>query len=91
MFSALMPAIAQGLGNALGGGSSPPPAPQKAESAVYGSGYDGSGWSVNFSGVQAGISPVKSGDGTGMTGGFPSLLLIGGAVVLVFFLARKKS
>ena len=74
-----------------GGGGGAPPAPQKAESAVYGSGFDGSGWSVNFSGVQAGISPSKSGDGTGMTGGFPTLLLIGGAVVLFFVLRKKKA
>lgn len=47
--------VAGGLMDAFGGGGGggAPPAPQNASGAVYGSGLDGSGWNVNFAGVQS--------------------------------------
>lgn len=75
-----------GMGTALG--SSTPAGPSNAESGAYGSGLDGSGWSINFAGVQnAGSSQDKSGGvpGVGMSGvsGVPwyAWALIGGAVL----------
>ena len=61
--------LGQGLGAALGS----PGGPSNAESAVYGSGQDGSGWSVNFSGVQSTASNQDK------SGGVPGLLGTSGA------------
>lgn len=58
-----------GLGSSLG--ASAPAGPSNAESGAYGSGLDGSGWSINFAGVQsAGSSQDKSGGvpGVGLSG-----------------------
>lgn len=58
-------------GMASGGGSSA--APQNSQTAVYGSGLDGSGWAVNFQGIQSASSTQKKADGIGLPdagGGF---------------------
>lgn len=58
-----------GLGSSLG--ASAPAGPSNAQSGAYGSGLDGSGWSVNFAGVQnAGSNQDKSGGvpGVGVSG-----------------------
>lgn len=79
--------IGQGLTSALGGG---PAGPSNAQSGAYGSGLDGSGWSVNFAGVQSTSSTQdKSGGvpGIGISGaslgGLPwwLVLVVGGAVL----------
>lgn len=44
-------ALLGGLGSGLG--SSAPAGPSNAQSGAYGSGLDGSGWNVNFQGVQS--------------------------------------
>ena len=80
--------LAGGLGKSLGAGS--PAAPSNATSGAYGSGLDGSGWLVNFAGVQnASSNQDKSGGvpGVGFTGagigGVPWYVwaLLAGAVV----------
>lgn len=85
--------LAGSLGSALGGG---PDGPTSASSGAYGSGQDGSGWSVNFSGTQTtSTSQDKSGGvpGLGVSGvGVSAVpwwawLLLGGAVLLKL---RKK-
>jgi hypothetical protein len=58
-----------GLGSSLG--ASAPAGPSNAQSGAYGSGLDGSGWSINFAGVQnAGSNQDKSGGvpGLGVSG-----------------------
>ncbi len=68
-------ALLGGLGSGLG--SSAPAGPSNATSAAYGSGLDGSGWSINFAGVQnAGSNQDKSGGvpglgGSGVAGALP--------------------
>lgn len=65
-----------GVGRSLGAGGLPgmsaaPAGPSQATAAAYGSGLDGSGWAVNFSGVQsASSSQDKSGGipGVGLSG-----------------------
>jgi hypothetical protein len=76
-----------GFGKALGGalGSS---APSSATNAVYGNGLDGSGWTVNFSGV-TNANPSKSGDGL-TTGGISPLVWIGAAVLAGVLIYRAK-
>lgn len=60
-----------GLGSGLGSSMGRPSGPSNAESGTYGSGLDGSGWIINFAGVQnAGSNQDKSGGvpGLGMSG-----------------------
>ncbi len=80
--------LAGGLGKSLG--ASTPAGPSNAESGAYGSGLDGSGWLVNFAGVQnASSNQDKSGGvpGIGISGasigGVPWYVwaLLAGAVV----------
>lgn len=51
-WGAAVGAVAGGLMDAAGSGGAPP-APQNAHNAIYGNGLDGSGWNVNFSGMQS--------------------------------------
>lgn len=65
--ASLLGGLGSGLGSSLGSNSGP----SHAESGVYGSGLDGSGWSINFAGVQnAGSNQDKSGGvpGLGISG-----------------------
>lgn len=85
--------LGQGLGSALGS----PAGPSKAEAAVYGSGQDGSGWSVNFSGVQSTASNQdKSGGvpGFGLSGassGLPGWMWIAGLALIGVAVWRRRS
>lgn len=85
-------AFAGGLGQSLGKGSAPA-GPSNATSGAYGSGLDGSGWIVNFKGIQsASANQDKSGaDGLLASTGTLSPLVIFGVVVLVGIVAWKKS
>jgi len=82
-----------GVGSALSGGSA---APSNAESGAYGSGQDGSGWSVNFAGVQnAASSQDKSGGvpglGTsGVSGSIPWYVWAGLAGVVLWKLKKSQ-
>lgn len=65
-----MPGIGTAIGgiagafmDGMGGGSSS--APMDSQSAVYGSGLDGSGWAVNFQGVQSATSSPSTSTGQG--------------------------
>ena len=75
--AAIGTAIAPGVGTAIGGlfgsfldgsggGGSSPSAPMNSQSAVYGSGLDGSGWAVNFQGVQSAASSPSNAAGLGL-------------------------
>lgn len=80
-------ALLGGVGKGLT--SSTPAGPSNATSAAYGSGLDGSGWSINFAGVQnAGSNQDKSGGvpgigASGIAGSIPWYVwaLVAGAVV----------
>lgn len=88
--------LGSGLGKALGG-SSAPAGPMSAETAVYGSGLDASGWAVNFSGLQtASNSQDKSGGvpGVGLSGvgaGVPgwAWIVLGGVVLWKLSRSRR--
>lgn len=73
--TAIMPGIGTAVGGLAGaladtfmgsGGSASPSAPMNSQSAVYGSGLDGSGWAVNFSGVQSASSSPATSSGLGL-------------------------
>ncbi len=87
--SSLAGGLGQGLASSLGGG---PAGPSNAQSGAYGSGQDGSGWSVNFGGTQSTSSSQDKSGGvpgvgiSGVGGGLGSVpwwawLLVGGAVL----------
>lgn len=85
--------LGQGLGQALGS----PGGPSNATSAAYGTGMDGSGWNVNFSGVQSASSNQdKSGGvpGLGISGavsGVPGWMwaILAGAVAWRIYKSRQ--
>lgn len=85
-----------GVGSALGGLGGAPAGPSNAESAVYGSGLDSSGWSVNFAGVQnAASSQDKSGGVpglgiSGVSGSVPWYVWAGLAGVVVWKIIKKS-
>ena len=90
--------FAGGLGSALGGAFTAPPAgPSNAVSGAYGSGLDGSGWAINFQGVQnASNAQDKSGGvpglgSSGVAGAVPWYVwaALVGAVVWKQFKSRK--
>jgi hypothetical protein len=84
--ASLASGLGSGLGGALGGGSA---GPSNAQSGAYGSGLDGSGWSVNFAGVQNSSSDQDKSGGvpgvgvSGVAGSIPSWawLVLAGAVL----------
>jgi hypothetical protein len=80
------------LGSGIGGGA--PAGPSNATSSVYGSGLDGSGWIINFQGVQnASAAANKSGSGEAlgtMAAGIPTAAWVALGVVVVA-VAWKKS
>lgn len=102
--SAVMPGLGTAIGGVLGsfmGGSGKGGgsgfAPQDAHSAIYGDlGLDGSGWNVNFSGVQtngsnkAGQVPVAESLGLS-PGSMSPILLVGGLVIFGLLLWKKSS
>lgn len=51
------------LDSSSGGGGASGLAPQSSNAAVYGSGLDGSGWAVNFQGLQTATSSPTSNTG----------------------------
>lgn len=83
-----------GLGSSLGASS--PAGPSNAESGAYGSGLDGSGWSVNFSGVQSTASNQDKSGGvpgvgiTGVAGAIPWWVYLAVAGAVVWRLKRSK-
>lgn len=83
--------LGAGLGGGLGGA---PAGPSNATSSVYGSGLDGSGWIINFQGVQnASAAANKSGAGEAlgtMAAGIPTAAWVALGVVVVA-VAWKKS
>lgn len=86
--------LGQGLGAALGS----PGGPSNAEAAVYGSGLDGSGWNVNFSGIQSASSNQDKSGGvpgfgiSGASAGVPGWVwVVGLAVIGVAVWRRSKS
>lgn len=100
--AAIGTAIAPGIGGAVGGlfgslldgsSSANPSAPLTASAAVYGSGLDSSGYSVNFAGMTSTGSnkPGAAGlvESIGLGGINPSYLLIG--ALLIGVLVWKKS
>lgn len=63
------------VGYSASGGQGGSAGPSTASAATYGSGLDGSGWVVNFSGVQnASAAYDKSGGGVPGVGGGSSVL-----------------
>lgn len=110
--AAIGTAIAPGVGTAIGGlfgsfldgdtgGGGSPSAPMSASAAVYGSGLDGSGWAVNFSGLQSASSSPASAAGMGLppmdagllgnvTAGLPNWFYFAAAGVLAWRLLRSK-
>lgn len=96
----MLPALlnaAPGIISAIGGaGGGAPPAPSEASASVYGSGLDGSGWNVNYSGLQT-SGPNKAGgepsalDAVGLGAGGLSPLLIVGAVAIIGLAVWAKS
>lgn len=83
-----------GLGSSLGAGA--PAGPSNAQSGAYGSGLDGSGWSVNFSGVQSTSSNQDKSGGvpgvgiSGVGGAIPWLAYAAAVGVVVWRLKRSK-
>lgn len=92
--------FAGGLGSALGKGGmggAAPAGPSNAESAVYGSGLDSSGWAVNFQGYQsASSSQDKSGGipgilgSSGVGGSIPTWAYLAVGGLLAWKLLRSK-
>jgi len=88
-------ALLGGIGSGLASGT--PGGPSDAQSGAYGSGLDGSGWSINFAGVQnAGSSQDKSGGvpgigGSGVAGSVPWYvwIVLAGAVLWRLKASRK--
>lgn len=90
----------KGVASLLGGlGSSsgtPPAGPSNAVSAVYGSGLDTSGYSINFSGLQSASSSQDKSGGvpgiglTGVAGGVPWWLWAAGAGLIVWRMRKSK-
>lgn len=84
--SSLASGLGSGLASAVGGA---PAGPSNAQSGAYGSGLDGSGWSVNFAGVQTASSDQDKSGGvpglgiSGVAGAIPSWawVLIAGVVL----------
>ena len=76
MGTAIMPGVGTAVGGLAGaladtfmggnGGSASPSAPMNSQTAVYGSGLEGSGWAVNFSGVQSAASSPATASGIGL-------------------------
>lgn len=83
-----------GLGSSLG--ASAPAGPSNAQSGAYGSGLDGSGWSVNFSGVQSTASNQDKSGGvpgvgiTGVAGAIPWWVYVAVAGAVLWRLKRSK-
>lgn len=91
-------AAAPAIIGALGGGKGGAPAgPTDVQAAVYGSGLDGSGWNVNFSGLQtngsnkAGAAEQSAAGALGLGADGMSPLLIAGAVLIVGMAIWAKS
>lgn len=100
-FSAMALLNTKGVASLLGGlgggvGSTPPAGPSNATSAVYGSGLDTSGYSVNFSGIQSASSSQDKSGGvpgiglTGVAGGVPWWLWAAGAGLIAWRLRKSK-
>jgi hypothetical protein len=105
--TAIMPGIGTAIGGlagsfldsgAGGGGGASGYTPRTAEAAVYGSGLDGSGWNVNFSGMQTNGSNKEQTapsamDSLGLSGGGGGIspLMIVGLVAVVGLVLWKKS
>lgn len=88
-------ALLGGVGSGLG--STPPAGPSSATGGAYGSGLDGSGWSVNFSGMQSTASNQdKSGGvpgllgGSGVSAGVPWYVWAGLGVVVLWRLKKSS-
>lgn len=86
--------LGQGLGQALGA----PGGPSNAVSAAYGNGMDGSGWNVNFSGVQSASSSQDKSGGvpgllgmTGPGGSIPAWVWVALAAGVAWRLYKSKS
>lgn len=83
-----------GLGSSLGAGA--PAGPSNAQSGAYGSGLDGSGWNINFAGVQNASSNQDKSGGvpglglTGVGGSTPWMLYAAAAAVVVVVWRQKK-
>lgn len=83
-----------GLGSSMG--ASAPAGPSNAESGAYGSGLDGSGWSVNFSGVQSTASNQDKSGGvpgvgiTGVAGAIPWWVYVAVAGAVLWRLKRSE-
>lgn len=69
--ASLLGGLGSGLGSTMGSSSGP----SNAESGAYGSGLDGSGWSINFAGVQNADSNQDK------SGGVPGLSMSGVSTV----------
>lgn len=90
----------KGVASLLGGlgssGGTPPAGPSNAVSAVYGSGLDTSGYSINFSGLQSASSSQDKSGGvpgiglTGVAGGVPWWLWAAGAGLIVWRMRKSK-
>ena len=104
--AALGNAFAPGVGGAVGGlfgsfldgssgASASPSAPLTASAAVYGSGLDSSGYSVNFAGMTSTGSnkPGAAGlvESIGLGGINPTYLLIGALLVGVLIWKKSRS
>ena len=108
--SAVMPGVGTAVGGFLGslldgksnsGGGGGGYAPLNSQSAVYGSGLDGSGWAVNFGGTQTASSSPANAIGipptsqppliAGMsTGTLPPWLWVAAAGLGVWKIARSN-
>jgi hypothetical protein len=101
--TAIMPGIGTAIGglfgsllsgNGSGGATSSPAGPSRADAsaAIYGSGLDGSNWSVNFAGVQgtagtSGNAPAMSVPGLGA---IPNWAFIAIGAVVIWKMSHSK-
>lgn len=77
-------------GGGVTGGGGGGGAPLNSSAAVYGSGLDGSGWAVNFKGVQTASSSPGAGPGAG-AGVLGTGIPMWAIVAIVGFVLWKKS